>query len=527
MCNPFPLTFSVTLLALSVSVVQSRVVPPPSVSPAQSSEPSPLRTSSNNILFSPSFYEFLKSGSVSTEGNNPDPRPSVWVALGDSFAAGPGAGDELQDGANCVRGSMNYPLQMQADANIPGPNGRNGQKPIFTLKACTGDVTTDLTNQQNPNYQLGDVRRDTSFVTLSIGGNDIKFVDILKKCVFGFPPVIGGPSCDALLKISRDILFGQEFYDHYNDVIIGILSNMDWENRGSSRTAIYQTSYSQFFDSYTDQCDSTSFYVIDFIGPKITKDLRIKLNRLTHEVNYVISYYADLLNVQYSRPVGNPSLFSAAVSFVDVDISYNGHRFCRQGVQEPEHHNTDTHFFNLNLLASTDGKTVTVSGTNMTIPRENATAGWIDANYGDGVHASWAWVMKTFHPTPAGFTHTKDMITYPKLQFREAMRFWGSTSSRDVDLVVLGDYVAFASQDPNSAIYQGIIPHLKAIFRNYRYYNMPPGSGVHVRPTFSGSQKPQNANSEFHECYKIATIDELHDNFVGSPDFSTRNKVTF
>ncbi|KAH8707137.1 hypothetical protein GQ44DRAFT_628927 [Phaeosphaeriaceae sp. PMI808] len=300
---------------------------------------------------------------------------------------------------------------------------------------------------------------------------------------------------------------------------------MDWENRGSSHTAIYQTSYSQFFDSYTDQCDGASFYVIDFFGPKITKDLRIKLNRLVHEVNYVISYYADLLNVHYSRAVGNPSLFSSAVSFVDVDISYNGHRFCRQGVSEPAHHNPDTHFFNLNLLASTDGKMVTVSDTNMPIPRENATAEWINANYGDGVHASWAWVMKTFHPTPAGFTHTKDMIIYPKLQFQEAMRFWGSTSSRNVDLVVLGDYIAFASQDPNSAIYQGIIPHLKAIFRNYRYYDMPPGSEVHVRPTFSGSQKPHNANSEFHECYKIATIDELHDNFVRSPDFFTRNKV--
>ncbi|KAH7371744.1 hypothetical protein BKA66DRAFT_514077 [Pyrenochaeta sp. MPI-SDFR-AT-0127] len=279
---------------------------------------------------------------------------------------------------------------------------------------------------------------------------------------------------------------------------------MDWENRGSSHTAIYQTSYSQFFDSYTDQCDSTSFYVVDFIGPKITKDLRIKLNRLTHEVNYVISYYADLLNVDYSHAVGNPSLFSAAVSFVDVDISYNGHRFCRQGVQEPEHHNPDTHFFNLNLLASTDGKTVTVSDTNMPIPHENATAAWIDANYGDGVHASWAWVMKTFHPTPAGCNSGK------------------SCDSGDP---VLGDYVAFASQDPNSAIYQGIIPHSKAIFRNYRYYNMPHGSGVHVRPTFSGSQKPHNANSEFHECYKIATIDELHDNFVRSPDLYTRNKV--
>jgi hypothetical protein len=448
--------------------------------------------------------------------------------LGDSFAAGPGAGDELQDGANCVRGNQNYPLQLQADAEIPGPNGPGGQKPKFTLKACTGDVTTDLTNQENPNYQLGDVKSDTSFVTLSIGGNDVKFVDILKKCVFGFPPAVGA-DCDARLSTSRDILFGQKFHDRYNDVMNGILSNMAWDKRGyfRSNTGIYQTGYSQFFDSYTDQCDDTSFYIIDFVGPKIKKDLRIKLNRLVHEVNYVISYYADLLNEKHSRAVGgNPGVFTSAINFIDVDIGYNGHRFCREGVQEPDHHNKDTHFFNLNLLASTDNnETVTVSDTNMTVPYKNATAEWIDANYGDGVHASATWVMKTFHPTEEGFYHTKEILLYPKLRFRDAMRFWGGTSSRNVDLVVLGDYVAFASQDPNSSIYQGIIPHLKAIFRNHRYYGMPLGSNVNVRPTFSGSRKPNNANSEFHECYKLASIDELHNNFVDSPDFSTQNKV--
>ncbi|KAF2801944.1 uncharacterized protein BDZ99DRAFT_552221 [Mytilinidion resinicola] len=299
---------------------------------------------------------------------------------------------------------------------------------------------------------------------------------------------------------------------------------MDWENRWPYRTAIYQTGYSQFFDSYTDQCDDTSFYVIDFIGPKITKELRIKLNRLTHEVSYVLAYYSDLLNVQYSHAFGNPSILSGAVSFVDVDIGYDGHRFCRQGVQEPDHHNPNTHFSNLNLLVTADNETVAVGDTNMTIPRENATVGWIDANYGDGVHAAWVWVTKTFHPTPAGFTHTKDIVIFTKLLFRQAMQYWAFTA-RDVDLLVLGDYVAFASQDPNSDIYQGIIPHLKAVFLNHQYYNLPWGSEYFVRATFMGSQKPDNANSEFHECYKLASIDELHAKFVAAPDFHLQNKV--
>ncbi|KAH3913740.1 hypothetical protein HBH56_107090 [Parastagonospora nodorum] len=82
---------------------------------------------------------------------------------------------------------------------------------------------------------------------------------------------------------------------------------MEWDKRGSPNTGIYQTGYSQFFDAYTDQCEGTSFYIIDFLGPKITKDLRMKLNRLTHEVNYVISYYADLLNILPTRCSGAAS----------------------------------------------------------------------------------------------------------------------------------------------------------------------------------------------------------------------------
>ncbi|KAH3951669.1 hypothetical protein HBI56_079720 [Parastagonospora nodorum] len=90
MWNPSPLATFVTLPALCVSLVQSRVFPRQLVSSAQSSGTAPpLPTPSNKNLFTPDFYEFLKSGNVSPEGNNPDPKPSAWIALGDSFAAGP------------------------------------------------------------------------------------------------------------------------------------------------------------------------------------------------------------------------------------------------------------------------------------------------------------------------------------------------------------------------------------------------------------------------------------------------------
>lgn len=63
-------------------------------------------------------------------------------------------------------------------------------KPRFNFKACTGDVTQNLTDEHNPSYQLGAWRRSqsTSFLTLSIEGNDVKFSDIVQRCILNLKP---------------------------------------------------------------------------------------------------------------------------------------------------------------------------------------------------------------------------------------------------------------------------------------------------------------------------------------------------
>lgn len=70
---------------------------------------------------------------VSAAGLNPKWNPAKWVALGDSFAAGPGAGELLQDEPQCIRGSMAYPFQMQDDGYMPGPT--DDVKPEYISKA--------------------------------------------------------------------------------------------------------------------------------------------------------------------------------------------------------------------------------------------------------------------------------------------------------------------------------------------------------------------------------------------------------
>jgi len=72
-----------------------------------------------------------------------------------------------------------------------GPEGPRFMKPSFRFASCTGDTTENLLDFSKPvNNQLNQVNKDTTFVTLSIGGNDALFSSVLEVCVYG--KVIGG-----------------------------------------------------------------------------------------------------------------------------------------------------------------------------------------------------------------------------------------------------------------------------------------------------------------------------------------------
>lgn len=270
------------------------------------------------------------------------------------------------------------------------------------MKACTGDVTTDLVNQNDPNYQLGAGHGSTTFVTLSISGNDVQFSTILKACIFGLLP-----DCNDSVNDARTTLYGGVMHTNYANVINQILTRTAWQRRlpANKRTVIYQTGYSQFFDAYTDQCDGTSFIPYDGLNltPKITKDLRERLNHLTHEVNYVLAFWVDTLNVQNSWGPTQSQPFTLAVNFADVDILYYSHRFCRDGVIEPDRSNPDTCFFH---LLGRQGEPEYDIPANLTA---NSVAADMNKYYDNStidLATVPIWVAKTFHPTSEGIAAT-------------------------------------------------------------------------------------------------------------------------
>jgi lysophospholipase L1-like esterase len=97
-----------------------------------------------------------------------------YVALGDSYSSGLGAGSYGSSGS-CFRSSNAY-AQLWANAKSPSS---------FTFAACSGATTSDVLNSQ-----ISSVTGSTTLVSLTIGGNDVGFSNVMETCV-----IFGTSSC--------------------------------------------------------------------------------------------------------------------------------------------------------------------------------------------------------------------------------------------------------------------------------------------------------------------------------------------
>jgi len=95
--------------------------------------------------------------------------PAVsYVALGDSYSAGDGAGSYISSSGSCDRSTNAYPDQW-ADANHPAS---------FTFVACSNATTATVVSSQ-----LSALSSQTTLVSITVGGNDVGFVGVMTTCV--------------------------------------------------------------------------------------------------------------------------------------------------------------------------------------------------------------------------------------------------------------------------------------------------------------------------------------------------------
>jgi lysophospholipase L1-like esterase len=126
-----------------------------------------------------------------------------YVALGDSYTAGPLIPAQLSDPAGCLRSDHNYPHLAASSVGTLR----------FRDVSCSGARTEHMTQPQKvspgpnpPQFDALDV--ETTVVSIGISGNDIGFTDIALSCVALIP--FGSPCQDQYVvngvdEISRRI----------------------------------------------------------------------------------------------------------------------------------------------------------------------------------------------------------------------------------------------------------------------------------------------------------------------------------
>jgi lysophospholipase L1-like esterase len=93
-----------------------------------------------------------------------------YVALGDSYSSGVGAGSYTSESGSCDRSTNAYPA-LWAAAHAPAS---------YVSVACSGATTSSVISSQ-----LSALSSATSLVSISVGGNDVGFSTIMETCALG------------------------------------------------------------------------------------------------------------------------------------------------------------------------------------------------------------------------------------------------------------------------------------------------------------------------------------------------------
>jgi lysophospholipase L1-like esterase len=104
--------------------------------------------------------------------------PTTYVALGDSFVAGPGIDPQQPGSGYCGRSAENWPTQLAERLSVDD----------VTDLSCSGATSADV----RATIAASPLDEDTALVTLGVGGNDGSlFTTLISRCA------TDGPACAA------------------------------------------------------------------------------------------------------------------------------------------------------------------------------------------------------------------------------------------------------------------------------------------------------------------------------------------
>ena len=239
--------------------------------------------------------------------------------MGDSYATGVGAGKNLDKFSLCYRFSNAYAPALQRDVLAPQSQLK------FNFPACAGKLFAKIRSEQ-----LGDGwGKAPGFVTISMGGNDIGFKELVTKCIYGMTLFTLLTPCQKLIDAANGKLDRGEILQGAKDTLNAILAKSRKQGLTNS-FKIYVIGYTRFFNEVTTQCNGVR-------GLKTPKFLQWgEPEYLTIELRKKLNALADKLNMNLLEAVKQTAGTPAQVVWVPINDLFEKHRFCDRNEPNPD-----------------------------------------------------------------------------------------------------------------------------------------------------------------------------------------------
>ena len=206
------------------------------------------------------------------------------------------------------------------------------------MEACTGYTSVDMRQKQITGDD-GDWDDQADVYTITVGGNDVDFAQIVKTCVYNLPPsvssalysMLGGDSCEAMLDKADKLLDPGESFQHPHSVPLAPLTTPPDGDVPRNISALFSdlkqkilnpqaivvvVPYIQFYNT-----DTVRAAVTEGSGPTAVADCRTPLARrkkffdLTNKLNKALADLAQTFGFVY-------------LDDADLQAGFDGHRFC-------------------------------------------------------------------------------------------------------------------------------------------------------------------------------------------------------
>jgi lysophospholipase L1-like esterase len=214
-----------------------------------------------------------------------------YVALGDSYSSGVGAGSYISSSGSCKRSNNAYP-QLWANANKPAS---------YVSVACSGATTTSVINSQ-----LSALSSTTTLVSITVGGNDVGFANIMTTCA-----LYGTTECVAAVNAAQTKARAE---------LPGKLGNVYSAIRSKApRAKVVVLSYPVFYQLGTPACVGLS----ETSRAKINEGINL-VDDITRTVAQQHGFvFADVRSIFVGHQLCSGDKWLHALNFADISISYH------------------------------------------------------------------------------------------------------------------------------------------------------------------------------------------------------------